>query len=141
VISEPPARLAVDTGPVIGAMYAADEHHVAATRGFQQLVISRTRILIPAPIVFEVYKRLAYDVGPNMAHRGLTYVQTNCLIVHLGQPELDQLQRTTLAMPWWGGSLEDAALAMVAQQLRVPVWTFNFRDLRAFTDLEFWFPG
>lgn len=141
VISEPPTRLVVDTGPVIGAMYAADAHHATATRGFQQLIHGRTQLLIPAPILFEVYKRLAYDVGPDMAHQGLAYMQTSFLILHLGQPEIDLLQRTTLGMPWWGGSLEDATLAMVARRIHAPVWTFNYRDLDAFKDLEFWSPG
>jgi hypothetical protein len=44
-------------------------------------------------------------------------------------------------MSWWGGSLEDALVAMVALDRSTPAWTFNYRDLGAFPNLRFWSPG
>ena len=68
-------------------------------------------------------------------------MQTGFVLVHLAQDEIDLLQRITLSVPWWGGSLEDATVAMLPGRLNVPVWTFNYRDLSAFPILQFWLPG
>lgn len=43
-------------------------------------------------------------------------------------------------LPDLGGTLEDASVALVALRLKAPVWTFNYRDLCAFSALEFWTP-
>ena len=46
-----------------------------------------------------------------------------------------------LSMPRWYGSLEDATEAVIAEARGLPVRTLNYRDLRAFNELEFWTPG
>jgi predicted nucleic acid-binding protein len=131
----------IDSGPIIGAMYEEDDHHSTAERGFRQLEAAHAQIVVPVPVVFEVYKRLAYDVGPALARRGLYYMQTSLTLVYFGPDELEILQHITDSMPWWGGSLEDAAVAMVGLARQMPAWTFNYRDLRAFPNLQFWTPG
>jgi len=141
VISESPGRLVVDTGPVIGAMHQADEHHEVAARGIQELVDGGTQILIPVPIVFEVYKRLAYDVSPAIARRGLTYMRQSMTLVYFDAEDLQALNDMMELRPWWGASLEDAAVAMVALTRKAPAWTFNHRDFVGFPDLQFWTPS
>ena len=42
--------------------------------------------------------------------------------------------------PAWGGSLEDALVAVTGSWLDVPVWTLNYRDFGAFRNLHFWTP-
>ena len=136
-----PRILTVDSGPIIGVMYEDDEHHEASRRGFRQLMLAGTTIVVPVPIVFEVYKRLAYDVGPTFAHRGLNYMQSSLTLLYLESKDLDALNLLVLSMPWWGGSLEDAAVAMVGRAREIPVWTFNYRDFAAFRDLSLWNPA
>lgn len=122
-------------------MYEEDEHHVTAARGLRLLAAGHAELLIPVPVVFEVYKRLNYDVGPALAHAGLQTMRSSLSILYIASHELDELQRIVLSMPWWGGSLEDASLAMIGLSREVPVWTFNYRDFRAFRNLQFWSPG
>jgi predicted nucleic acid-binding protein len=133
-----PQGVVVDSGPIIGVMYEDDEHHDQAQRGFHRLAASRTRVIVPVPIVFEVYKRLAYDVGPALARSGLAYMQSSMTLVYVDDDDLDALSRTLHTMPWWGGSLEDATVAMVGLERHVPVWTFNHRDFVAFRRLQLW---
>lgn len=95
-----PISLVVDSGPVIGAIDEDDEHHREVSRGFQLLADARAQILIPVPIVFEVYKRLAYDVGPSLAARGLDYMTTSLTLLYIGTDELDALKTVIAAMPW-----------------------------------------
>jgi predicted nucleic acid-binding protein len=141
VIAEEPRSLVIDSGPVIGAMDEEDRYHSEAERGLRQLRAARAQILIPVPILFEVYKRLAYDVGPELARRGLDYIRRSLTLLYLDDDDLDRLQEIVVSMPWWHGSLEDAALAMTALTRDIPVWTFNYRDLRAFPNLQFWSPA
>ena len=102
---------------------------------------ARTRMILPLPIVFEVYKRLAYDINPDAAHRALDLILDGFEVAFIANTDLVALRRLVDSMPWWEGSLEDAALAMIGLRRDVPVWTFNYRDLRAFTNLQFWTPG
>jgi hypothetical protein len=55
--------------------------------------------------------------------------------------ELDDLATLVDRLPNWGGSLEDALVAVLGLQLDSPVWTFNYRDLAAFPNLRFWNPA
>jgi hypothetical protein len=98
-------------------------------------------MLIPVPIVFEVYKRLAYDVGPGLAARGLAHMLSALTVVYVVPDDLERLVRMLALRPWWDGSLEDASVALLGLERRAPVWTYNYRDLQTFPNLEFWTPG
>jgi hypothetical protein len=98
-------------------------------------------LLIPVPIVFEVYKRLAYDVGPELAAVGLDHMVTTLTLVYIVPENLERIGASLASRPWWDGSLEDATVALLGLERQAPVWTFNYRDLRAFTNLRFWTPG
>ena len=113
-----------------------------ARQGFQQLSQARIRPIIPAPIVFEVYKRLRYSTRNtrNNAKDALTLMLSTLDIQHGSLFMLLELQTITENMPDWNGSLEDAAIVVTARQHNAHVWTFNYRDLAAFPDLEFWKP-
>jgi hypothetical protein len=45
-----------------------------------------------------------------------------------------------VVMPNWGGTLEDARVALLAEQRGIPLWTLNGRDLSAFSRVAFWAP-
>ena len=136
-----PRSIVVDSGPLIGAIFEEDHYHQEATRGIRTLAMTGMQVLAPLPVVFEVYKRLAYDVGSRLARHGLAVIRESFTVVYFDPDDLDNLQELIESMPWWGGSLEDATVAMLALERDVPVWTFNYRDLKAFTNLEFWTPG
>jgi len=131
----------VDAGPVIGAIDIRDEFHGVATRGFQALHAAQTRVIILLPIIFEVYKRIAYDVNPDSAHRALDLMLDGFELVFITNSDMVALRRLVDSMPWWEGSLEDATLALIGLRRDVPVWTFNYRDLRVFPKLQFWTPS
>jgi predicted nucleic acid-binding protein len=109
-------------------------------RGFRQLSDGHVRLVVPLPIVFEVYKWLLYNVSADAARSALTQIRRLTQIAHPSSTDFDRAARTVHAMPEWGGSLEDALLAWTALTLRVPLWTLNHRDFAAFRDLSFWNP-
>ena len=142
VNSERPSGLVVlDAGPIIGVLDITDSYHEISVRGFGQLREAHSRMAVPIPILFEVYKHIAYAIDVRTAHRALEYMRAGFDHVYFDQPDLEELYALLASMPWWGGSLEDATLAMVGLSRDVPVWTFNYRDLRAFPNLQFWSPA
>ena len=139
--NEHPNRILVDAGPIIGAIDGRDAHHENSTRGLRQLFSAQTQLLIPLPIVFEVYKRIAYTLSVEAAHHSLEHMRDAFDLLHVGPHEFDLIEAMIAGMPWWQGSLEDATLATLALERRVPLWTFNYRDFRAFSELQFWSPA
>ena len=136
-----PPRVVLDAGPLIGAFNAEDRFHEESGRGLRLLVHNRSRILVPMPVVFEVFKWLAYNVGAASARLALGRMRLNFEIVEIDHAMLGELADLVDAIPRWPGSLEDAVLAFVGGRMTAPVWTFNYRDLSAFRNLRFWTPA
>ena len=139
--ADAPPRVVLDAGPLIGAFNARDRFHEESGRGLRLLVDRHARILVPIPVVFEVFKWLAYKVGAASARLALGRMRQNFEIVEVNRVMLAALAEMVDAIPRWPGSLEDAALAFVGGRMDAPVWTFNYRDLRAFPNLQFWTPS
>ncbi|MBA2451076.1 MAG: hypothetical protein H0V51_23945 [Chloroflexi bacterium] len=59
-----PARVVLDAGPLIALLHSMDSDHEVAVAGFERLARERARLVTPLPIVFEVYKWLLYEAGP-----------------------------------------------------------------------------
>ena len=135
-----PPELVIDAGPIIGAVDSRDQHHAVSARGLRLLYDSTTRVRIPVPILFEAYKRIAYRIDVRSARAALTYMRDAFELEYLDEARLLEVEGLIDTMPRWQGSLEDATLAWLGLERRVPVWTFNYRDLRHFTDLQFWNP-
>ncbi len=135
-----PEQLVLDAGPLIGLFYALDAYHQEAVSGFEQLKDARAGLVVPLPIVFEVYKFLLYRSGAATARRSLQGMRQALSITEVRVAQLDELQRVLEAMPDWRGSLEDALVALTAERHACPVWTLNYRDFSAFKGLELWTP-
>lgn len=139
--SDKPRGVVVDAGPLIALTHRADPDHSSVRAGFEQLLDGRTRLIVPLPIVFEVYKWLLYHADPASARDALTHMRAALEIVFPARLDFDDA--TTLIMglgPHWRGTLEDALVAALATRLRSPVWTLNYRDFSAFRRIELWTP-
>ena len=141
MIDDAPRELLVDAGPLIGLIDVRDDYHDVATRGFRHLLDARTRLTVPLPILFEVYKRIAYDVNPDAAHRAIDLMVDGFEIEIIEREDILALRSLVLSMSWWEGSLEDATLAMIGLRRDLPIWTYNYRDFSAFKDIQLWSPG
>ena len=141
VHADVPPRIVLDAGPVIGAFNEQDRHHLESSHGLSRLALANARVLVPVPVVFEVYKWLAYHVRPAAARAALTSMRLSFEIIEVDRGMVDELADLVESIPTWAGSLEDALLGFLGQQLNAPVWTFNYRDLQAFRNLQFWTPA
>jgi len=135
-----PSRLMVDAGPLIALFHKADPDHQTAVEAFRHLSEAGARLLCPMPVVFEVYKWLLFHGGAKAARRGLEGMLEALEVVPLGPEDLEALRLFLFIRPSWRGTLEDGSVALLALRLKVPVWTFNYRDLGGFAGLIFWNP-
>lgn len=135
-----PPKLVLDTGPIIGLFKFKDAEHALCIQTFESFAMTGTRLLVPIPIVFEVYKILLYDAARAQAVQALHAMLDSLEVIYLDDMDMIELENMINSMPRWNGSLEDATVALVTMQQDVPLWTFNYRDLAAFKDLEFWTP-
>jgi hypothetical protein len=130
----------VDAGPFIGLLTPRDAYHTDAVRGFRQLEQTGVAVIVPLAIVFEVFKWLLHRAGLGRARSGLTIMLDLVQIAYPSPRDLTEALDLMEARPGWSGTLEDAVVAQAAIELKAPVWTINYRDLRAFNNLEFWTP-
>jgi predicted nucleic acid-binding protein len=122
-------------------LHAEDRDHAEARSGFEQLTDNRSDLLVPLPILFEVYKWLLYESGPGAARDALRRMRRAFHVLHATEAELEALSVLVENMPDWRGSLEDVLVALTGLRAGAPVWTLNYRDLSAFRTLRFWTPG
>ncbi|MEB3230130.1 MAG: type II toxin-antitoxin system VapC family toxin [Leptolyngbyaceae bacterium] len=133
-------KLVLDAGPLIGLFYAKDTYHHDCIRGFEELTQAQPILLIPLPIVFEVYKWLLQRTSPTVAQNALATMINSLHVLPLTTEQFDTLQEMIFQLPQWRGSLEDATVTLIALQYKCPIWTYNFRDFSLFSAIEFWNP-
>ncbi|WLT40531.1 hypothetical protein NON20_25145 (plasmid) [Synechocystis sp. B12] len=78
-------RLVLDAGPVIALFSCKDDYHELAKEGFARLPRDFGEVLIPLPIVFEVYKFVAFNQSFAMAQKMLITLQAKTVIEILSQ--------------------------------------------------------
>ncbi len=135
-----PPRLVLDARPFIALFHRSDPDHEEAVRAFHRLAKGGTRFFVPMPILFEVFKWLLFEAGPQAARKSLAKVVEGAVVVPFNLEDLEKARLLLARLPGWEGTLEDASVAFLALRLGAPVWTLNYRDLGAFPTLRFWTP-
>ncbi len=134
------SQLVLDASPLIALFYNKDVHHTTCISGFRQLNQENITVLIPIPILFEVYKWLLKRVGAEPAQKTLDVIRESMQTIALSQFEFQELHEMIRVLPGWKGSLEDATAILVAQRYQCPIWTLNHQNFEQFAELEFWGP-
>lgn len=96
-------QLVLDAGPLIALFSAKDADHRICKAGFEQLSESRTILLTPIPIIFEVYKWILYRTTPAMAQNTLDVMQESLHTVPLNQLDFHELYIMVRTLPHWQG--------------------------------------
>lgn len=133
-------KLVLDAGPLIAFFDAKDTDHSTCKAGFVQLFELGTTLIVPVPIIFEVYKWFLHKSNTVIAKTVLVQVRSTLTPMLLSQQDIETIYASVEATPNWAGSLEDATIICAAQHHRCPVWTLNYRDFGIFKSLEFWNP-
>jgi predicted nucleic acid-binding protein len=139
--SDVPPGLVVDAGPIIAIVDNREKEHVTAVRGLDLLISARTRVVVPLPVVFEVFKWLSNNTHRELARMWLGQIQTGAEILFPDPADIDEVTAILFMMHAWRGSMEDALIVVTCKKERLPLWTYNYRDFAAFKDIQFWTPG
>jgi predicted nucleic acid-binding protein len=135
-----PRHIVLDAGPLIALFHLQDPDHDDAVRGFRALADRQAKLVVPAPVIFEVYKWLLYHAEYAVAQLGLREMRESLVVAYIDAGEFEMACQIAGSLRGWTGTLEDAVVALEALRLRMPVWTLNYRDLSAFPRLTFWNP-
>ncbi len=134
------SRLTIDSGPLIATLYAKDRYHQQALTGFTRLQQEHQQLIVPLPIVFEVYRWLLQRQGVKVAQAILLDMDRGFEIDTINSEDYQTIQAIAQHIPGWSGTLADATVIHVAVKLQCPIWTLDYRDLGRFKMLKFWNP-
>lgn len=133
-------RVVLDAGPLISFLSQKDKEHATCTKGFTALHGAGVEIVIPLPIVFEVHKWFLLRSSSALTNRVFPYIQKALVTIYFNEELLHSVVALRNGIDGWGGTLEDASVALIALRGNLPIWTHNYRDFAAIPKLEFWNP-
>jgi predicted nucleic acid-binding protein len=105
-----PSGLVIDAGPLIAILDDREKEHHHAVHGLDLLIAARTQIVIPLPIVFEVFKWLSNETRREVARAWLGQIQTGAVVRFSERSDIDRVTAILFMMHTWRGSMEDALL-------------------------------
>ncbi len=133
-------RLVLDAGPLIALVSQKDDYHDLAMVGFARLAAEFGEVLTPLPIVFEVYKFVAFNQSFAVARQLLTILRAETVIEILSENDFLEIFELIIQYPEWTATLEDASVLRIAQRTQAWVWTIDYQDLAFFKNINFWTP-
>lgn len=132
--------LVIDSGLLIATLFIKDRYHAQAMAGFEQIQRQGIRLILPMPIVFEVYRWLLKQQGAKLAQAVFVALDRSFEVYSIGESDFSAIKEIVLRFPNWSGTLGDASVVYVAMHFDCPVWTLDYRDLGVFPSLKFWQP-
>lgn len=132
--------IVIDAGPLI-ALFRTDEiNHALSVAGFNQLINNQALVLTTFPVFCEVHKQIARYSNWQKAQLAAINLYEAIEIVPLTERAIEDALLLVAGTPKWKGTLQDASLINLARELKIKVWTLDYRDFGRFEDLEFWNP-
>lgn len=116
----------VDTGPLYAAVDPDDQYHVRAQRELQTLVAESHTVLLPYPILLEAYTLVLYRLGKRVAATWVEQITTSTIRIN---PTVEDYRAALGKISNYEDqaiTLFDGVVAVLAERLECPVWTFDF---------------
>lgn len=114
----------VDTGPLYAALDRADQYHVRAREELTRLARARLTVVVADPILLECHNLVVRRHGPEIALRWLEEV----ILGPRAHPTADDFVQAMERLRRFSDqrlTITDALLAVLAEQVGFPVWTFD----------------
>ncbi len=119
------SRVLADTGPLYALADSDDQYHRRAVVEAEVLTQSGTAILVPYPILMEGYTLVLRRLGGSAARRWLVEVSMGAGLVNPLAGDFDRARELLGRFVDQPITLFDATLAVLAETLDHPVWTFD----------------
>jgi predicted nucleic acid-binding protein len=117
--------LLADTGPLYAVSIASDQYHQRVQREMRRISEEERGIVIPYPIVMETYTLLLRRVTPQAAQVWLRQLAERASLIAPTLNDYDAAARLVRRYQDQTITLFDALLAVLAERLALPVWTFD----------------
>lgn len=117
--------LLADTGPLYAAALPSDQYHERAQRDVQRIREDALAVIVPYPVLMETYSLLLRRTRP---HTAQSWLEPFTERVGLISPTAEDYARAVTLVARYPDqriSLFDALVAVLAEQLNLPVWTFD----------------
>ena len=121
-----------DTGPLYALIDPDDQYHQRARAELERLSEQRLAIVTSWSIVTEAYSLVLRELGISKAQSWLKELIPGMGLLNPKDEDYLEAARRLRRYPDQDISLFDAVLAVISDQLQIPVWTFDhhFDDMR-----------
>lgn len=116
----------VDTGPLYAAVDKNDQYHQQSQQELQKINQQNLVILLPYPIYLETHKLIMQSLGIRTALKFNEEIKQKANFVN---PTSEDYQEATFYIGRFSDqkiTLFDAIVAVLAKQLTLPVWTYDY---------------
>jgi predicted nucleic acid-binding protein len=114
-----------DTGPLYAAVDPDDQMHERARGELRFLSRRHTTVALPWSTLAEAYTLVLYRQGPRRAHRFVRDLQDGADLLNPSPADYLQALARLSAYPDQALSLFDGVLAVLAERMELPVWTYD----------------
>jgi len=115
-----------DTTPLYGAIDTSDQFHARAQAAIQRIAKEKLIVVVSFPVYIETYSLLLYRLGFEQANR----FSQNCLeSANLLNPTEEQYLKAIKKVQQFPDqtiTIVDALTAILADELNIPVWTYDY---------------
>ena len=115
-----------DTTPLYGAIDTSDQFHARAQAEIQRIAKEKLIVVVSFPVYIETYSLLLYRLGFEQANR----FSQNCLeSANLLNPTEEQYLKAIKKVQQFPDqtiTIVDALTAILADELNIPVWTYDY---------------
>ncbi len=114
-----------DTGPLYAMLVRSDQHHLRAREEITRLANADLTVVIAHPTVMETYTLLLRRVPPRRAAAWAQDVGRKGSCVSPTRRDYERAVERVRTFDDQPISLFDALVAVLSEQLELPVWTFD----------------
>lgn len=118
-------RVLADTGPLYALVDSGDGLHVRARGELKRLQREGLGVVVVVPIWLESYTLVMRRMGTSVALRWSAELERGAGTLNPKREDYSEASRRLQRFPDQSITLFDAVLAVVSQQLRWPIWTFD----------------
>ena len=115
-----------DTGPLYAAIDPDDQYHSRAQRELRELAQGGFTVLLAYPTLLETYTLVRYRLGHATAKSWAGEITAGTVLINPTVEDYGMALTKVIAYPDQAITLFDGVLAVLAERLGHPVWTYDY---------------
>jgi predicted nucleic acid-binding protein len=115
----------IDTGPLYALVDPDDQYHSRAQQELERLIDERRSLVVAWPTLLEAYSLILRRMGPRTAHRWHEQTVAGVDLLNPHRDDYAAAFHRLQALADQSITLFDAVVAVLSEQLELPVWTYD----------------